>query len=96
MTEWTIKSEIVVVNVRGPGRFGGVLRNPEIISIDGKKFISGISFRRDHSWSDEQREHIALDEVSLIVEFATVAEHEAKCKWARRRSRGLFAKLRRR
>ncbi len=96
VSEISINAQIVIVGVRGPTNRGGTLKNPQITSIDGKKFLTGISQQGRGHWSDGQLMHVALDEISMITEFATEAEHEAKCKWARRRSRGFFARLRRR
>lgn len=86
MTELNLAAGIVVVNLRGPGNHGGVIRNPEIVSIDGCKFLTGIAHDARHSWSDGQRIHVALDEVGMMVEYKNVEEHEAKCKWARRKA----------
>ena len=96
MVDQSIVAPILVISLRGPGNRGGTLKVPRFTMIEGRRFISGICQNGSGHWSDGQPMHIAIDEVATIVEYASESEHEAKCKWARRKSRGLFAKLRRR
>lgn len=89
MAELTLQCTIVVVTLRGPGYRGGTLKDPVVMTIDGRKYLSGTSSSGKGHWSHGQRMHMALDEIASMVEFESEEAHAAKCSGARRAAHGI-------
>lgn len=75
MTELTLQSPVVVVTLRGPSHRGGTLKDPVVVTIEGRKFLSGISQSAKGNWSHGRRMHVALDEIAMLVEFESEEAH---------------------
>jgi hypothetical protein len=91
MREIALQGAILVVNMHG--KHGGVLKAPEVVTIGGRPFLTGIASYSQGNWANGQAMHLALDQVESIVEFQSEAEHLAKCKSVHRRPGGIWARL---
>ena len=76
MTELTLQSPVVALTLRGPNRSGGALKDAVVMTIEGRRFLSGVSLSTGN-WTYGRRMHVALDEIAMMVEFDSEAAYAA-------------------
>jgi len=93
MSEISFDGQVLVVYLRTPGKswnHGAAIKNPRIITIAGRSFLSGISITASAThWASGQHYHFPVEDVEVIIEFAT---EEAYSKRPRTRRR-FFSRL---
>jgi hypothetical protein len=89
-----LHAEIAVVYTRnGGGRSrprGAALREPRILVIEGRKFLSGVAITPEGHWLSGHRCHIAWDEVEMIFEFTEDEYRTHGRTWSRRQGGAWF------
>ena len=72
MSEMKFQGEVLIVyrKQRGAKRpYSPVLLKPELVNLGGRMFISGALMTSPKHWAEGKRTHIALDEVTEMIEF---------------------------
>ena len=88
MAERRIEGKIVAVYLRRENRnmpVGVTLRDPEVVSIGTREFLTGVSFlQNERHWAHGRRCHVAWDSVIAVYEFES-EEAYRQAPWGRRR-----------
>jgi hypothetical protein len=72
--------QVLVINAGSQG--GAVLQAPELVDMEGRKFISGTAVMLDDEgpqWTSGLRVWVALDQITTITEVPSVEEYVRRC-----------------
>jgi hypothetical protein len=92
-----MKFEGQVLSIFTTGTSGAVVESPEIVNLEGRKFICGVSIRWDdegQSWTTGLRTWIPIDLISHITEFPTIKEYQRRVVLHKKQQAGLEARNR--
>jgi hypothetical protein len=67
--ELSLQSTVVVITLRGPRYYGGVLKDYSVTTLAGRSYLTGTAISREGHWAAGRRMHLACDEIATIVEF---------------------------
>ena len=74
------EGQVLVVNTTD--RNGGVIQSPELVDIEGRKFICGTAVMLDDEgpkWTSGLRMWIAVEHITTITEVPSVDEYVRRC-----------------
>jgi hypothetical protein len=82
VTPLPFTGKILSVSARSGSEMGGIIENPEIKQVGGSLFLVGKGVDDGHpdNWYKGHTTWIALDDVSLIVEFKDLDSYKNKGK----------------
>ena len=87
--ESNLEAAVVVVYYKQSGKRldrGIALKNPRLVTLSGRVYLSGIAFRRDPWWNVGRQFYVALDEVHSFYSFDSEESHDEAWKLVPRRS----------
>ena len=74
------EGQVLVVNSVSQG--GAVIQSPELVDIEGRKFVTGTAVMLDNEgpqWTSGLRVWIALEHITTITEVPSVEEYVRRC-----------------
>jgi hypothetical protein len=75
------EGQVLVISTTDPGG-GGVIQSPELVEIEGRKFIRGTAVMLDDEgpkWTSGLHVWIAIDHITTITEVPSVDEYVRRC-----------------
>jgi hypothetical protein len=72
---------------------GAVLQSPEMVDVEGRKFITGTAVMTDDEgpqWTSGLRVWVALEHVTCITEVPSVEEYVRRCSLHKQRQEARY------
>ena len=80
------ESQVLIINTMMHG--GAVIQSPELVDLEGRRFICGTSVMLDDEglkWTSGLKIWVAIDHITTITEVPSVDEYVQRCSMHKQR-----------